>query len=83
MATRCSSTVWRSFSANHSNSGLLLLSDLQRTSSSTFLGLTEAEEMAILGTNPHSVSAQKIAMLRKWKQKKGSAATYTPVVSSI
>ena len=43
---------------------------------SPFLGLTEAEEMAILGSNPHSVSAQKIAMLRKWKQKRGTKATY-------
>ena len=44
---------------------------------SPFLGLTEAEEMDILGANPHSVLAQKIAMLRKWKQKKGiRGATY-------
>ena len=43
---------------------------------SPFLGLTEAEEIAILGSNPHSVPAQKIAMLRKWKQKRGTKATY-------
>ena len=43
---------------------------------SPFLGLTEAEEIAILGSNPHSVAAQKISMLRKWKQKHGSKATY-------
>ena len=43
---------------------------------SPFLGLTEAEEIAILGSNPHSVPAQKIAMLRKWKQKLGAKATY-------
>ena len=43
---------------------------------SPFLGLTEAEEIAILGSNPHSVPAQKIAMLRKWKQKHGAEATY-------
>ena len=43
---------------------------------SPFLGLSEAEEMDILGSNPHSVPAQKIAMFRKWKQKKGRAATY-------
>ena len=41
-----------------------------------FLGLTEAEEIAILGSNPHSVPAQKMAMLRKWRQKKGVEATY-------
>ena len=43
---------------------------------SPFLGLTEAEESAILGSNPHSVPAQRIAMLRKWKQKRGAKATY-------
>ena len=42
---------------------------------SPFLGLTEAEEIAILGSNPHSVPAQKIAILRKWKQKRGAKAT--------
>ena len=39
---------------------------------SPFLGLTEAEEIEIVG----SVRTQKIAMLRKWKQKQGSKATY-------
>ena len=43
---------------------------------SPFLGLTEAEEIAILGSNPHSVPVQKITMLRKWKQKRGAKATY-------
>ena len=44
---------------------------------SPFLGLTEADEIAILGSHPHSVAAQKIAMLRKWKQKHGAKrATY-------
>ena len=43
---------------------------------SPFLGLTEAEETAILGSHPHSVVSQKIAMLRKWKQKLGAKATY-------
>ena len=42
---------------------------------SPFLGLTEAEEIAILETT-HSVPARKMAMLRKWKQRKGRAATY-------
>ena len=41
-----------------------------------FLGITEAEEIAILGSSSHSVPAQKIAMLRKWKQKRGPKATY-------
>ena len=43
---------------------------------SPFLGLTEAEEHEILGSAPHSVCSQKIAMLRLWKRKKGIAATY-------
>ena len=43
---------------------------------SPFLGLTEAEEIAVQGSNPQSVPAQKIAMLRKWKQKRGAKATY-------
>ena len=43
---------------------------------SPFLGLTEAEENAILGSNPHSVPSQRIAMLRKWKQNLGAKATY-------
>ena len=42
---------------------------------SPFLGLTEAEEIAILEST-HSVPARKIAMLRKWKQKHGAEATY-------
>ena len=32
---------------------------------SPFLGLTKADEIAILGASPHSVPAQRIAMLRK------------------
>ena len=43
---------------------------------SPFFGLTEAEESAILGSSPHSEPAQRIAMLRKWKQKEGEKATY-------
>ena len=42
---------------------------------SPFLGLTEAEEIAILEST-HSVHARKMAMLRKWKQKHGAEATY-------
>ena len=43
---------------------------------SPFLGLSEADEMAILGSAPHSVPAQRIAMLRKWNKKLGTKATY-------
>ena len=42
---------------------------------SPFLGITEAEEIAILEST-HSVPARKMAMLRKWKHKKGAGATY-------
>ena len=42
---------------------------------SPFLGLTEAEEIAILEST-HSVPARRMAMLRKWKQKRGARATY-------
>ena len=43
---------------------------------SPYLGLSDADESAILGSSPHSVAAQKIAMLRKWKHKRGTKATY-------
>ena len=42
---------------------------------SPFLGLTEAEEIAVLEST-HSVPARRMAMLRKWKQKRGAKATY-------
>ena len=41
-----------------------------------FLGLTEAEETIIRDSTPHSIPTQKMAMLRKWKQKLGTKATY-------
>ena len=41
-----------------------------------FLVLTEADEIAIRDSTPHSVPTQKMAMLRKWKQKLGTKATY-------
>ena len=42
---------------------------------SPFLGLTEAEEIAIRESS-RSLSAQKMMMLRKWKLKQGVKATY-------
>ena len=42
---------------------------------SPHLGLTEPDEIAILEST-HSVPARKMAMLRKWKQKRGAKATY-------
>ena len=44
---------------------------------SPFLGLTAADEREILGAVPPlSVRSQKIAMLRLWKEKRGTKATY-------
>ena len=43
---------------------------------SALLELSEADERVILGEDPHSVPAQKVAMLRKWKQRCGVKATY-------
>ena len=41
-----------------------------------FLGLTEAEEIVIRDSTPNSIPTQKMAMLRKWKEKLGTKATY-------
>ena len=41
-----------------------------------FLRLTEAEEINIRDSTPHSIPTQKMAMLRKWKEKLGTKATY-------
>ena len=46
------------------------------------LGLTEAEEIAILEST-HSVPARKMAMLRRWKQKLGAKATYKRLVEAF
>ena len=46
---------------------------------SPFLELTAADESAILGEAPHSVPTQKVAMLRRWKQRRGVKATYEQV----
>ena len=61
-------------SEEHLAKTAILITDWRAVS--PFLGLTETDEIAILGSNPHSVPAQKIAMLRKWKQKRGAKATY-------
>ena len=52
------------------------LSIVQWKEVSPFLGLTQAEEIEIIGSAPHSVRSQKIAMLRLWKQKQGTKAKY-------
>ena len=41
-----------------------------------FLGLTEAEEEAIARDYHDSMATQRIAVLRRWKGKSGSSATY-------
>ena len=40
------------------------------------LRLTQQDEADILEYAPYSVSTQRITMLRKWRQKYGTAATY-------
>ena len=60
-------------SEEHLAETAMLITDWRAVS--PFLGLTEADEIAILEST-HSVSARKIAMLRKWKQKRGAKATY-------
>ena len=40
------------------------------------LRLTQQDEADILGYAPSSVSAQRLYMLRKWREKYGTAATY-------
>ena len=40
------------------------------------LGLTQSDEVNIVGQAPTSVPAQRIAMLRIWKQKNGAGGTY-------
>ena len=41
-----------------------------------FLGLAVADEIVVRDSTPHSVPTQKMAMLRKWKEKLGTKATY-------
>ena len=49
-----------------------------------FLDLTEADEVDIVGSPvPRSVPAQRLAMLRKWKQKLGSKATYKKLAKAF
>ena len=40
------------------------------------LGLLAVDDSTILGESPHSVPTQRVAMLRRWKQKQGEKATY-------
>ena len=45
-----------------------------------YLGLTEAEEEEIRMDNPNRYGMQKREVLRKWKAKQGSAATYRQLI---
>ena len=45
-----------------------------------YLGLTEAEEEEIRRNDPNRYGIQKRAVLRKWKTKQGSAATYRQLI---
>ena len=59
---------------DHLSEIALSLTDWQ--SMAPFLGLTEVDEEEITSRYPHQLVAQKIAMLRKWRQKLGEGATY-------
>ena len=48
-----------------------------------FLGLSEVDEAEIVGSPPRPVRAQKIYMLRKWKQYLGAKATYKELVKAF
>ena len=41
------------------------------------LGLTRTDEMNIMEYAPHSLPAQRVEMLRTWRHKLGTAATYS------
>ena len=41
------------------------------------LGLTQAEELNIITFAPYSLPAQRIAMLRMWRQRQGPEATFS------
>ena len=47
------------------------------------LGLTQIDEENIIGYSPNSVSAQRMAMLRTWRQRHGPAATYSRLADAF
>ena len=59
---------------DHLSEIALSLTDWQ--SMAPFLGLTEVDEEEITSRYPNQLLAQKIAMLRKWRQNLGEGATY-------
>ena len=48
-----------------------------------FLGLTDVDERTILGYAPDSVPVQRMRMLRTWRQKQGTMATYTSLADAF
>ena len=47
------------------------------------LGLSATDEVDIVGSPPRSVQAQRLAMLRIWKQRLGSRATYEELAKAF
>ena len=48
-----------------------------------FLGLSETDEQDIITSAPNCAPWQRIAMLRKWRQKLGTAATYRNLANAF
>ena len=47
------------------------------------LGLTRTDEMNIMEYAPHSLPAQRVEMLRTWRHKLGTAATYSRLADAF
>ena len=47
------------------------------------LGLTRTDEMNIMAYAPHSLPAQRVQMLRTWRHKLGTAATYSRLADAF
>ena len=50
---------------------------------SPFLGLTETDYEDIVTRHPRSAPAQRVAMLRTWREKHGTDATYTRLAAAL
>ena len=47
------------------------------------LGLTRTDKMNIMAYAPHSLPAQRVEMLRTWRHKLGTAATYSRLADAF
>ena len=47
------------------------------------LGLTRTDEMNIMEYAPHSLPAQRVELLRTWRHKLGTAATYSRLADAF